>query len=74
MQAMSLSRRTFLKNAAFSATALALAACAMPAAPAATEGGQAAPAGEAIEIIHFDRNIPQDIEFRKELIHRFSRQ
>jgi multiple sugar transport system substrate-binding protein len=72
MQAMSLSRRTFLKNAAFSATALALAACAMPAAPAATEGGQAAPAGEAIEIIHFDRNIPQDIEFRKELADRFS--
>ena len=74
MQVTSFSRRTFLKRAAVSMAGLTLVACAAPVAPSATEGGPAAPAGEAIEIIHFDRNIPQDIEFRKELAERFAQE
>ena len=72
MKRSMLSRRAFLKTTAFSAAGLVLAACAAPAAPGAGSAtGGAAPAGEAVEIIHFDRNIPQDIDFRKELADRF---
>ncbi len=75
MQGKSFSRRVFLKSATFSAVSLTLAACAAPVAPTGgAEAGEqaAAPASEAIEIIHFDRNIPQDIEFRTELADRFA--
>jgi ABC-type glycerol-3-phosphate transport system substrate-binding protein len=70
------SRRVFLKTAALSATGFALVACAAPVSPAGPTqaGGEAAPAGEAVEVVHFDRNIPQDIEFRKELAERFHEQ
>jgi multiple sugar transport system substrate-binding protein len=71
-----LSRRTFLKTTAYAATGVALAACVAPGAPAggAQAGGQAAPATEAVEILHFDRNIPQDLEFRKDLAARFTKE
>lgn len=71
-----LSRRAFLKASAFATVGLSLAACAAPgAAPASDAASQgAAPAGEAVEIVHFDRNIPQDIEFRTELAERFHEQ
>jgi multiple sugar transport system substrate-binding protein len=76
MQYTAMSRRHFLKTATISAVGVALTACAVPtAAPrdGTQAGGEsAAPAGAAIEIIHFDRNIPQDIEFRKELAERFT--
>jgi len=75
MQGNSFSRRVFLKSATLSIVSLTLAACAAPAAPTGgTEaGGQAAaPSSEKIELIHFDRNIPQDIEFRTQLAERFT--
>ena len=78
MQHQRLNRRTFLQAAGLSTVALALAACTAPVAPAADTGAEtsaggeaAAPSGEAIEIIHFDRNIPQDVEFRQQLADRF---
>lgn len=73
MQSNKLSRRTFLKSTALSAVGVALAACAAPAPPSASSqaGGQSAPSAELIEIVHVDRNIPQDIEFRTELAERF---
>jgi multiple sugar transport system substrate-binding protein len=73
MQPSTLTRRVFLKAAALTTVGAALAACAAPvAAPAGGAAGeQAAPTSEAIEVLHFDRNIPQDIEFRKELAERF---
>ncbi|MFN8492391.1 MAG: sugar ABC transporter substrate-binding protein [Caldilineaceae bacterium] len=74
MERKVLSRRTFLKSATLSAAGLALAACAVPNAPggAAQTGGQAAPANAPVEIVHVDRNIPQDLDFRKELAKRFT--
>lgn len=75
-----LTRRKLLKSAALSAGAAALAAC-QPQVVKETvvikeevtrivEKEVKAPK-EAIEIVHFDRNIPQDVEFRKELAQRF---
>ncbi len=70
-----LSRRTFLKTTAYAATGVALAACAPPGAPAGgAQAGGAAPAAETVEIVHFDRNIPQDLEFRKDLAARFTKE
>jgi ABC-type glycerol-3-phosphate transport system substrate-binding protein len=70
------SRRSFLKRTAGMAVGVTLAACAAPTAPAGSSqtNSEAAPASEGIEIIHFDRNIPQDVEFRKELAERFHEQ
>lgn len=74
MQSRTLSRRTFLKTAALSAAGVALAACAQAVTPSAGTEEQEAPAAEPIELTHFDRNIPQDVEFRKELAERFHEQ
>jgi len=70
MQRRTLSRRTFLKAAAISAAGAALAACVPSAAPSAAPqaGG---PTAELIELIHIERNVPQDVEFRTELATRF---
>lgn len=75
MPSTMISRRAFLRAVTISSAGFALMACTMPAAPSAGAGeaGQSG-AAEAIEIVHFDRNIPQDIEFRTELAQRFTEQ
>ena len=73
MQSRAFSRRAFLKVTAFSAAGVALAACAAPVAPASSTQSSA-PAAAPIEITHFDRNIPQDVDFRKELADRFHKE
>lgn len=64
------SRRQFLKLASASAGTLLLAAC-TPTAPGGSAEGEGGAPAETIEIVHFDRNIPQDVDFRTELAERF---
>lgn len=63
------SRRSFLKAASLTTGAVWLSAC--TAAAPSSDAGPANVAAEAIEIVHFDRNIPQDVDFRTELAERF---
>ena len=74
MNTKRLSRRGFLRGLAGVGAASALIAC-VPAAPAAPSG-DAAGAGAAdeavVEVLMFDRNVVQDLEYRKELAERFN--
>jgi len=51
MLSSKLSRRDFLKTSGLVVTSTALAACAVPTAPAATSGGAAAPASAPVELV-----------------------
>jgi arabinosaccharide transport system substrate-binding protein len=87
MKRPSLTRRDFLKASGFAGIGLALAACApsAPPAPAASEGGSAAPAGETTPILfwfqaqnhqpEYDRRIDElnekfNIDFTYEILDR----
>lgn len=71
MHVKNLSRRQFLVGAIGSGVAVALASC-VPAAPAAGEDAAAGAAQEVVEVLMFDRNVVQDLEYRKELAERFN--
>jgi multiple sugar transport system substrate-binding protein len=73
MQSTVISRRAFLRAVTISSAGLALVACTAPTAPAAGSAAGQSGAAEQIEITHFERNIPQDIDFRKELSQRFTK-
>ena len=69
------SRRRFLQQVGLAGVGLSLAACAAPvAAPQAPadDAGAAQPSGEVANVLMFDRNVVQDLEYRKELAGRFN--
>ena len=63
MSRVSMTRRTFLQATAFTVAGGVIAACAPTAAPATTGGGEAAPAGEVIELSYFtpDRELENKV-------------
>ncbi|MBV7334375.1 extracellular solute-binding protein [Chloroflexi bacterium TSY] len=65
-----ISRRQFLTVASASVGAVWLAAC-TPAAPGGSTASEGSVSAETVEITHFDRNIPQDVDFRNDLAERF---
>lgn len=76
MSLESVTRRTLLKGAALSAGAVALAACQPQVVTEVVKETvivekQVVPAKDPVEILHLERNIPQDVDFRKELAQRF---
>lgn len=67
-----ISRRSFLRIVAGTGAVAAVTACVAPA-PAAPADDAAAPAApEMVEVLMFDRNVVQDLEYRKELAERFN--
>ncbi len=74
MKTSMLSRRDFLRFVSGAGTAAALIAC-VPTTPAASGGeatGQDMVDQAVIEVLMFDRNVVQDLEYRKELADRFN--
>lgn len=69
-----ISRRLFLQMSALTMAGSALAACAVPVAPQSTTGGEAAPAGELIEMGYFtaDRELENNVKAR--LMEKFNGQ
>jgi len=67
------SRREFLRLAAIATGATVLAGCAPPTPVEEAVVPTPAPK-EPVEILVMDRNIPQDVEFRKELAERFMKE
>ena len=73
MRRETISRRKFLQLSTLSATAAVLVACqvAAPAAPQAAQEGAAPGSAEAVEVLMFDRDLPHEVAYRKELADRF---
>jgi ABC-type glycerol-3-phosphate transport system substrate-binding protein len=71
MKTSMLSRRDFLRVAAGTGAAAALVAC-VPAPPAAPAAGAEMADMAVTEVLMFDRNVVQDLEYRKELAERFN--
>lgn len=71
MDARSLSRRRFLQGVAGVGAAAALTACVPAPSPDTAAGSDTADAA-VVEVLMFDRNVVQDLEYRKELAERFN--
>ena len=73
MNSEAISRRRFLQLSTLATATAWLAACqvAQPQTPQATQEGAPAANTEAVEVVMFDRDLPHEVTYRKELADRF---